>query len=228
MPMLRKRVNNMEKYNLILKLKHILKHEDMNELREVIEKLQDEARKETYSTKPTDKKKLSTIEKALNKRSYRIYNQAVGLDKRGYTIITDSYFGVLLKDDILPFPYAFTDDATEEQKAMIKDKGLKIKAGTYPSFNNLVPTGEHETVKISCDELKYADKTTLKEGEKKVYKIMNDDGTVKVAFDLKYMMYVINIMQLTGDIELEIYGDIKPIVIRDKENIGIVLPIKIY
>lgn len=59
-------------------------------------------------------------------------------------------------------------------------------------------------------------------------RVLNDDGTVKVAFDLKYMMYVINIMQLTGDIELEIYGDIKPIVIRDKENIGIVLPIRIY
>lgn len=205
----------MDKYNLISKLKHILEHEDINELREIIEKLQDEARKETYSTKPTDKKKLATIEKVL--------------DKRGYTIITDSYFGVLLKDDILPFPYAFTDDTTEEQKAMIKSKGLEIKAGVYPSFNNLLPTGEHETVKISCDDIKYADKTTLKENDgKKVYKIMSDDGTVKVAFDLKYMMYVINIMQLTGDIELEIYGDIKPIVIRDKENIGIVLPIRIY
>lgn len=219
----------MNKYDLILKLKHILEHEDINELREIIEKLQDEARKETYSTKPTDKKKLATIEKVLDKRGYRVFNQAVGLDKRGYTIITDSYFGVLLKDDILPFPYAFTDDVTDEQKAMIKDKGLEIKAGVYPSFNNLLPTGEHETVKISCDDIKYADKTTLKENDgKKVYKIMSDDGTVKVAFDLKYMMYVINIMQLTGDIELEIYGDIKPIVIRDKENIGIVLPIRIY
>lgn len=218
----------MNKYTLILKLKHILEYEDMNELREVIEKLQDEARKETYSTKATDKKKLATITKILEKDGLRVFDKAVGLDKRGYTIITDSYFGVLLKDDILPFPYAFTDDATEEQKAMIKDKGLEIKAGVYPSFNNLVPTGEHETVKISCNELKYADKTTLKDGDKKIYKIMNDDGTVKVAFDLKYMMYVINIMQLTGDIELEIYGDIKPIVIRDKENIGIVLPIKIY
>lgn len=219
----------MDKYDLILKLKHILEYENMNELREVIEKLQDEARKETYSTKATDKKKLSTITKILKKGGLRVFNQAIGLDKRGYTIITDSYFGVLLKDDILPFPYAFTDDATDEQKAMIKDKGLKIKAGVYPSFNNLVPTGEHETVKISCDELKYADKTTLKENDgKKVYKITNDDGTVKVAFDLKYMMYVIDIMQLSGDIELEIYGDIKPIIIRDKENIGIVLPIKIY
>lgn len=218
----------MDKYNLILKLKHILEHEDMNELREVIEKLQDEARKETYSTKATDKKKLSTITTILKKGGLRVFDKAVGLDKRGYTIITDSYFGVLLKDDILPFPYAFTNDVTEEQKTMIKNKGLEIKAGTYPSFNNLLPTGEHETIKISCDELKYADKTTLKDGNKKIYKIMNDDGTVKVAFDLKYMMYVINIMQLTGDIELEVYSDIKPIIIRDKENIGIVLPIRIY
>ena len=219
----------MEKSKLILKLKEVLKDENMALLKDIITTLDDEARKETYSTKPTDKKKLATIEKVLDKRGYRVYNQAVGLDKRGYTIITDSYFGVLLKDDILPFPYAFTDDTTEEQKAMIKDKGLEVKAGVYPSFNNLLPTGEHETVKISCNELKYADKTTLKENDgKKIYKIMNDDGTVKVAFDLKYMMYVINIMQLTGDIKLEIYGDIKPIVIRDKENIGIVLPIRIY
>lgn len=80
----------------------------------------------------------------------------------------------------MPFPYAFTDDVTEEQKTMIKNKGLEVKAEVYPSFNNLLPTGEHETVKVSCDDIKYADKTTLKDGDKKIYKIMNDDGTVKL------------------------------------------------
>lgn len=213
---------------IIVELKKILKEQDLFKLNELIEKLEQQELESKYISKPSDKKRLSAIKKVLESSGIRpVLGCFTKIDDNVY--FTDSYQLYKLNDESLPFTYATNNtNLTQEEEEYVKKNNLKVYPGIYPNLKNIIPTNSPKTTyKVNAEELLKQEKMTLPERGKKIHTI--NTGIGNISFDLIYIKNVINILKLTGDFELELYGDINPIIIRNKEDeIGLILPIKVY
>lgn len=220
----------MEKLEILKQLKEMRLNQEFYKIDELIKTLESDIKKENYYRKPTDKKKISTIQKILkySEKKGRPFLANIGIDEKGNHLITDSYHAFLLREEnYLPFNYAFTSKKNEEIEKDMIEKGVTICSGVYPNLENLFPSGSTDIIKLECNDIINYNKTTPKDGDKVIYKVYDDKGNVKVTFDSNYLVNAINVLQLEGTIELEFYGDIKPLVIRKNENLGLILPIRV-
>lgn len=214
---------------IIVELKKILKEQDLFKLNKLIEKLEQQELESKYISKPSDKKRLSAIKKVLESSEgiRPILCCFTKIDNNVY--FTDSYQLYKLNDESLPFTYATNNtNLTQEEEEYVKNNNLKVYPGIYPNLKNIIPTNSPKTTyKVNAEELLKLEKMTLPERGKEIHTINTEIGNI--SFDLIYIKNVINILKLTEDFELELYGDINPIIIRNKENeIGLILPIKTY
>lgn len=224
---------------IILELKKVKTGE--KELDSIISDLEKEFKESKFINKPSDKKKLSAIKKVVNnsKNEGRVYYNSYTrqLDK---SYITDNCQLYEINDEYLPLEYAksnlylnnqeYLEKAKKEEKELIKKYNLTVKDGFYPTVYNFfdsVNSYEEKLYQFDVDEMLKLEKTTLKEDGKKVHTIKVDDITI--SFDLVSLKNAIDILQLQGKATLKVYGDIQPIILEnDKDERGLILPIKIY
>ena len=90
----------MEKIGILKELKGIYEKQEFYKIKDLIDVLELDINKEKYYKKPSDKKKISTIQKVLKKVSdVRPILSCVGLDNMGNHLITDSYQAYILKEE---------------------------------------------------------------------------------------------------------------------------------
>ena len=221
----------MEKIGILKELKGIYEKQEFHKIKDLIDILELDINKEKYYKKPSDKKKISTIQKVLkNISDVRPILGCVGLDNMGNHLITDSYQAYVLKEEnYLPFNYALTSNATDDEKIKLIEHNIKIYNGVYPNLCDILPCGEHKEVVLSSNVIINYVKTNPKTDGKCVYKIIDGvSNELLVAFDAVYMKNAIDILQLEKEFVVEIYGKDRPIIIRNNDNIALILPIRIY
>lgn len=127
-----------------------------------------------------------------------------------------------LKDNVLPFNYAKSDNIPNEDD-YIKENNLKVVEGRYPNLLSFININKDYTIlEYKVDDILKLEKVTpANDLKKKVYKF-NDD----LVLDLLYLKNCIKILQLKDTINIEFYGEFRPVLIRnDKQEIGLLLPI---
>lgn len=222
---------------IILELKDIKKYNDMVKCDELIKELEKELKEECFKVKPSDKKRLSAIKRVLKEQETRPILSCFTPYEKGKVAFTDSYQLYILNEDYLPFNVAFDstidDDFKDNYLKVYGDKILGKKEGVYPNLHNLIPnlipTSEPlYKIDLKVSEVLALEKTTEKRGDgAKVYTFENENG--KISLDLVYLKNCINILKLKDNITLEIYGEIKPIIIHNSDGeLGLILPIKVY
>lgn len=221
----------MKKEEILKELKDIMKDYSLPKLIKLVENLESDVKKENFIQKPSDKRRLKVIEKILN------YSKKVGCRPLlgGYTFLnnqvafTDSYQLYLLNDEYLPFDIAMTNDNEEKVKEIANKYELNILSGVYPNLKNVIPQEEplsKFTININ-DFLAYIKSTPKDKKDCIIYTIDTELG--EISFNGLYLKNVIDILKLDSDFELELYGDIKPIIIHNKDDeLGLILPIKKY
>lgn len=221
----------MEKIGILKELKGIYEKQEFYKIKDLIDILELDINKEKYYKKPSDKKKISTIQKVLkNISDVRPILGCIGMDNMGNHLITDSYQAYILKEEnYLPFNYALTSNATDDEKIKLIENNIKIYNGVYPNLCNILPCGEHKKVVLSSNTIINYIKTTPKTDGKCIYRIVDGvSNELSVAFDAVYMKNAIDILQLEREFVVEIYGKDRPIIIRNNDNIAVILPIRIY
>lgn len=226
-------MNKTNKLEVIKELKEILKNQDFIKLNDYIIKLEEEAKKENFITNPSEKKKITAIQKVLNvfKDSRPILS---GFTRIGNQLaFTDSYRAFFLNDDYLPFDYvASLDESTESTKNYINKYNLTQINGVYPdlkrvrykAFENRDNT-EKINIKLNDFLIKY--KTiNKKDKEQSIFEIQKKDGTI-IYYDANYLKSVIDILQITKNFKIKCTKSDEPLYIfNDKNEIGLLLPIK--
>lgn len=212
----------MEKVEILKRLNECKSDDEL--LDKLINDLTDDLRKENFITKPSDKKRLKAIEKLLkvNEKIRPVLSSFSVQD--GLCCITDSYELYELNENYLPFKISKTSKQTDDEINKYASKyGLNIQEGIYPDFSNLLPKTEPvEIVTINLnDEL-----LKIKTQKEKIGQI--NGKIITVGYDLKKMKNLIDILKIDNDFEIELYGDIKPLIVRKNGEIGLILPIKIY
>ncbi len=221
----------MEKIGILKELKGIYEKQEFYKIKDLIDILEQDINKEKYYKKPSDKKKIATIQKILkNVSDVRPVLKCVGLDNMGNHLITDSYQAYILKEEnYLPFNYALTSNATDDEKIKLIKNNIKIYNGVYPNLCDILPCEDHKEVVLSSNVIINYVKTTTKTDGKCVYKIVDGvSNELLVAFDAVYMKNAIDILQLEKEFVVEIYGKDRPIIIRNNDNIALILSIKVY
>lgn len=228
-------MNKINKLEVIKELKGILKNQDFLKLNDYIIKLEEEAKKENFITKPSEKKKISAIQKVLN--VFKDIRPVLS----GYTRIgnqlafTDSYRAFFLNDDYLPFDYVASSDESEEAtKNYINKYNLNQINGVYPELKQIryralqnFDNTEKITINLNNFLIKY--KTiNKKDKEQSIFKIQKKDGTI-IYYDANYLKSAIDILEISKDFKIKCTKTDEPLYIfNDKNEIALLLPIKKY
>lgn len=197
-------------------------------LDDLIKKLEQDYKDSLTIKKPSDKVRLSAIKKVINNNSGRTVLHGYSLlDNK--IVFTDSYQLYVVNDKWLPFPVTCGYDNEKEVKELAEKYNLDIINGVYPNVKNVIPDESKKefNFKVNLKEVTSAYKTTKQENGKRVYNLTVDDKT-SVCLDLNYLNNLIKIMRISDDFELEYYGEYRPLIYRNNEEIGLILPIKVY
>lgn len=178
------------------------------------EKLEKAIREETcYKT--TSKTRVNGIKRIASKDNSRPALTGYGIYE-DYKCVTDSYHLIAIKEDNMPLKLVTTDK--ELANKVGKENCIY---GTYPNIDNIIRYDtSNELPMFNLDELEY----TYKLGKKDkniLFKIGEQNFNPK---------YVKNIVDVLGkDLKLYYQGEFKPLFfVNDKNEIGLVLPIKKY
>lgn len=228
-------MNKTNKLEVIKELKEILKNQDLVKLNDYIVKLEEEAKKENFITKPSEKKKISAIQKILN--VYKDIRPVLsGFTRIGNQLaFTDSYRAFFLNDEYLPFDYVASSDESEEStKNYINKYNLKQINGVYPDLKHIryralqnFDNTEKITINLNNFLIKY--KTiNKKDKEQAIFGIQKKDGTI-IYYDANYLKSAIDILEINKDFKIKCTKSDEPLYIfNDKNEIGLLLPIRKY
>lgn len=220
----------MEKTEILKELNEYLKSENIVKLLNLKEKLEIDIREASYVTAPSAKKRLSGIKRViLNKcNECRPILQSFCRFEDGVAF-TDSYQLYYLKDEFLPFNVAMTKyDSDDEIKNYASEHQINVTPGIYPDLKNVIPDSslKSEEYEIDINEILSYIKTTPKDGNKCLYYFDTKENG-KMCVDALYIKNCIDILGLKDNFKMEIYGYIRPIIIRgNDEEYGLLLPIK--
>lgn len=219
-------------------LKAINKEVQVLSIKKLIDRIDAEVLKNQAIYKPSDKKQISAIEKYLKKipKDRPILKTWSPLIEEKQVVFTNSYSLFILNRETLPFDVSFGNIPEEEQKQFTKDHEIeksRIVPGCYPNIKNVIPNemDQIDTFRLDVDAFlawyKVQDKKEIKNNNI-LYNLGDDLLEYTINPDL--MKEAIDILQLSGSISIEFYGQYKPCMIRTYggKNIGLILPVRKY
>lgn len=205
---------------------------DIEQLQVLICKLEESLNEKNY-IKHNSSKRLNGIKRVLNNGKSRPVLNCYTPYKNGYSAITDSYQMYLLKEVKLPFKCAFNSTFNEEEKEKyIEENKVEISNLCYPDIKGILDNIEKyniiEKLKLDVNEVLKLEKITPKnQSGQKIYTFNFED--IKITLNLIYLKNCIDILQLKDVVEFDFYGENKPLITHnEKDEIGLILPIKIY
>ena len=178
------------------------------------EKLEKVIREEScYKT--SSKTRVNAIKRVASTKKDRPALTGYGICE-DYKVVTDSYHLIAIKEDNMPLKLVTTDN----ELASKVGKENCINAN-YPNISNILRYDTSNELKmINLDELE----STCKIG-KKDKDILFTIGSQK--FNPQYVKNVIDV--LGTNVKIYFQGELKPLFfVNDKDEIGLVLPIKKY
>lgn len=196
-------------------LVNIMKNDmDVTKALALKEKLEKAIREETcYKT--TSKTRVNGIKRVASKLEKRPVLTGYGIWK-DYKVVTDSYHLIAIYEDNMPLKLVTTDK--ELANKVGKENCIN---GVYPNMDSIIRYDtSNELPMFDLDELEY----TYKLGKK------DKDVLFKIGEQNFNPQFVKNIVDVLGkDLKLYYQGELKPLFfVNDKNEIGLVLPIKIY
>lgn len=177
------------------------------------EKLEKAIREETcYKT--TSKTRVNAIRRIASKDNSRPVLQGYGIFN-DYKIVTDTYHLIAIKEDNMPLKLATTDNE------------LAHKVGTENCINGTYPNVESILKYDTSNELDMIDLNDL-ESFCKMHK--KDKELYKIGEQTVNPHFVKNIIDVLGKkVRIFYQGEYRPLFfVNDKEEIGLVLPVKTY
>lgn len=200
------------------------KEQDFAKLQDLMSKIEKAVRTEN-SYKTTSKTRVNAIKRVASKNNIRPVLKGYGI-KGDYKFVTDSYHLIAIKQDIMPLPLVATSDELKELGIDYKD--YMEKNGRESLINGVYPNVEHflnfdrgqELPMIDMDDL-----TSFIKLHKKDEELYEINGC---HFNPQFLK---NVIEVLGAENTKIYfqGENKPLYFEnDKDEIGLVLPIKKY
>lgn len=178
------------------------------------EKLEKAIREETcYKT--TSKTRVNGIKRVASKLETRPVLTGYGI-WNDYKVVTDSYHLIAIYEDNMPLKLVTTDK--ELANKVGKENCIN---GVYPNMDSIIRYDtSNELPMFDLDELEY----TYKLGKK------DKDVLFKIGEQNFNPQFVKNIVDVLGkDLKLYYQGEFKPLfLVNDKNEIGLILPIRIY
>lgn len=177
------------------------------------EKLEKAIREETcYKT--SSKTRVNAIKRVASKDNSRPALTGYGIYE-DYKCVTDSYHLIAIKEENMPLKLVTTDN--ELAKKVGKENCI---CGNYPNMEMLLKYDtSNELNMIDLDDLESFCKMHKK--DKELYKIG------KQTFNPHYVKNVVDV--LGKDFKIYYQGEYRPLFfVNDKEEIGLVLPVKTY
>lgn len=187
---------------------------DITKALDLKEKLEKAIREEScYKT--TSKTRVNGIKRVASKSETRPVLTGYGI-WNDYKVVTDSYHLIAIYEDNMPLKLATTD--RELANKVGKENCIY---GDYLNVDNIIKYDtSNELPMFDLDELEY----TYKLGKK------DKDILFKIGEQNFNPQYVKNIVDVLGkDLKIYYQGEYKPLfLVNDKNEIGLVLPIKKY
>ena len=177
------------------------------------EKLEKAIREETcYKT--TSKTRVNAIKRVASKNNIRPVLTGYGIYE-DYKCVTDSYHLIAIKEENMPLKLVTID--SELANKVGKENCI---LGDYPNMEVILKYDtSNELPMIDLDDLESFCKMHKKDNE--LYKIGEQ------TFNPHYVKNVVDV--LGKDLKIYYQGEYKPLFfVNDKEEIGIVLPVKTY
>lgn len=180
------------------------------------EKLEKAIREEScYKT--TSKTRVNAIKRVASKDNSRPALTGYGIYE-DYKCVTDSYHLIAIKEDNMPLKLVTTDN--ELANKVGKENCI---CGNYPNMENLLKYDtSNELEMFNLDDLESTCKMS-KNGKNK--DILFTIGTQ--TFNPQYVKNVIDV--LGTNVKIYFQGELRPLfIVNDKDEIGLVLPVKKY
>lgn len=187
------------------------------------EKLEKEIRKNA-SYKTTSKTRVNAIMKVASKDESRRALQGYGIFGE-YKGVTDSYHAILIKQDEMPLPLVATKSDCEKLGIDIKEYQDKygkesIINAVYPNLMACLTTEYSKDNQLTLD---MDDLTAFIKTHKKERRALYQLGQCK--YEAKFIKNVVDV--IGKDCKIYFQGELKPLYfVNDKEEIGVVLPIR--
>lgn len=196
-------------------LVNIMKNDmDVTKALALKEKLEKAIREEScYKT--TSRTRVNGIKRVASKLETRPVLTGYGI-WNDYKVVTDSYHLIAIYEDNMPLKLVTTDK--ELANKVGKENCIN---GIYPNIDSIIRYDTaNELPMFDLDELEY----TYKLGKK------DKDVLFKIGEQSFNPQFVKNIVDVLGkDLKLYYQGELKPLFfVNDKNEIGLVLPIKKY
>ena len=187
-------------------------------LKENIEK----AIREETCYKTTSKTRINAIKRVASKQDVRPSLQCYGIvnvNNVEYKVITDAYHLIAIKDDNIPLKVCTTDNNIIEKVG--KDN---CYIGDYPIkesvFNNYFSINKDNPITLDYDDV-MAFYKLHKDDKNELFKINN------ITCDIKFVKNVLDV--LGKNVKVYTSEDTAPIwFVNEKEELGLVLPIKVF
>ena len=200
------------------------KEQDFVKLQDLMSRIEKAVRTEN-SYKTTSKTRVNAIKRVASKNNIRPVLTGYGM-KGDYKFVTDSYHLIAIKQDIMPLPLVATSDELKELG--IDYKEYMEKNGRESLINGVYPNVEHFLNFDRGQELPMIDMNDLTSFIKLHKK---DEEFYEINGCLFNPKFIKNVVEVLGAENTKIYfqGDNKPLFFEnDKNEIGLVLPIKKY
>ena len=187
---------------------------DIIKYQNLLEKIQKIIREEScYKT--SSKTRVNAIKRVASKDNARPALTGYGIYE-DYKVVTDSYHLIAIKEDNMPLKLVTTDD--ELANKIGKENCINAN---YPNISNILKYNtSNELEMINLDELE----STCKIGKK------DKDILFTIGSQTFNPQYVKNVIDVLGtNVKIYFQGELKPLYfVNDKDEIGLVLPIKKY
>lgn len=200
------------------------KEQDFTKLQDLMSRIEKAVRTEN-SYKTTSKTRVNAIKRVASKNNIRPALTGYSI-QNGYKVVTDSYHLIAIKQDEMPLSLAATSDELKElgidyKEYMEKNGRESIINATYPNVTHILNFNrDQELPMIDMDDL-----TSFIKLHKKDEELYEINGC---TFNPQFLK---NVIEVLGSENTKIYfqGENKPLYFEnDKNEIGLVLPIKKY
>lgn len=200
------------------------KEQDFAKLQDLMSRIEKAVRTEN-SYKTTSKTRVNAIKRVASKNNIRPVLIGYGI-KGDYKVVTDSYHLIAIKQDVMPLPLVATSDELKElgidKNEYVEKNGREsLIYGVYPNVEHFLNFDRGQEIPmIDMDDL-----TSFIKLHKKDEELYEINGC---TFNPQFLKNVIDVL---GAENTKIYfqGENKPLYFEnDKDEIGLVLPCKIY
>lgn len=200
------------------------KEQDFAKLQDLMSRIEKAVRTENcYKT--TSKTRVNAIKRVASKDNIRPILKGYGIIE-GYKVVTDSYHLIAIKQDEMPLPLVATSDELKElginkNEYMVKNGRESLIYGNYPNMEWVLNFDRSQELPM----VDMNDLTSFIKLHKK------DEEFYKIGECLYNPQFVKNVIEVLGVENTKVYfqGENKPLYFEnDKNEIGLVLPVKVY